>query len=149
MNCKVSWPRVSNGFCTVLNSPSNKIKFKKMFHIKFCVKCDWNFRGFLKIHITFYKHVSNINICNNIQQNYLPIKLLRNLLAAFFIAKIRFLSIFFQNQNLAWGYTREKSKLESKVYLCTHFWDYLHEKPIFWRELNWVRESSTWLMTWV
>ena len=45
-----------------------------MFHIKFCVKCDWNFRGFLKIRITFYKHILNISNGNNMQKK-LSIKL--------------------------------------------------------------------------
>ena len=68
-----------------------------MFHIKFCTKCHWNFGGFLKIHIAFYKHTSKIIYRNNMQQNYLSIKSLLHLLAAFVVEKTRFLSIFFSN----------------------------------------------------
>ena len=68
-----------------------------MFHIKVCTKCHWNFGGFLKIHIAFYKHTSKIIYRNNMQQNYLSIKPLMHLLAAFVVEKARFLSIFFSN----------------------------------------------------
>ena len=60
MNCKISWTSVLNGFCTALSSASIEIKIKQTFHIKFCVKCNWDFEGFLKIRITVYKYVSNI-----------------------------------------------------------------------------------------
>ena len=73
MNCKVSRPSVLNGFCTVLDSAFNQTKFKQLCHIEFCVKCDWNFEGSLKIDITFYKHVLNVIIYNNAQKNYLSI----------------------------------------------------------------------------
>ena len=79
-----------------------------MFHIKFCVKCNWTFGGFLKIHITFHKNVSNIRNRNNAQQNYLSIELLLISLTRFFVQKTRFLPIFFQIQNFGWGYTRGK-----------------------------------------
>ena len=49
------------------------------------------------MHITFYKHTSKKNNGNNVQQNYLSIKPLLNLLAAFFVEKTRFFSIFFSN----------------------------------------------------
>ena len=120
-----------------------------MFHIKFCVKCNWNFGGFLMIHITFYKHISSINNENDAQKKYLSTELLKNLLAAFFVEKTRFLPIFFQIQNLGWGYTREKLKLETKVSFCIHFWRYLDEKLIFWNKLNWIRESSMRSMKWI
>ena len=68
-----------------------------MFYTKFCKKCHWNFGGFLKIHITFYKYPLKIVHWNNVQQNYLSIELLLNLLAAFFVEKTRFLWIFFSN----------------------------------------------------
>ena len=67
MNCKVSRPSALNGSCTVLNSASIKIKISQTFHIKFCVKRNWKFGGFSKIHITFYKHVSDISNWNDAQ----------------------------------------------------------------------------------
>ena len=71
-----------------------------MFDIKFYVKCNQNFGGFLSIHITFYKHIFNINNGDNLHKKYLSIELLLSFLAAFFVEETRFLSIFFQNQNL-------------------------------------------------
>ena len=131
MNCKVSRPSKSDGSCAVLDFASAEIKFRQMFYIRFCTKCHWNFGGFLKIHITFYKHTFKISNGNNVQQNYQSIEPLLNFLAVFFIEEIRFLSIFFQIQNWGWGYTGGKLKLEAKVSLCTHFWGYLYEKLIF------------------
>ena len=61
MNCKVSQPSVLNGVCTVLNSTFIETKFRQMSHIKFFTKYNWNFGGFLKINITFYNYVLNIN----------------------------------------------------------------------------------------
>ena len=132
----------SFGFCIHLK------KFKQMFRIKFWVKYNWNFGGFLKVHITFYKHISNVSYLSDAQNNYLSIELLHNLLATFFVEKPRFFQ-FFQIQNLEWGYTGEKLKLETTIFHGKHFWRYLQEKPIFWKKLNWIRESSTRLMTWV
>ena len=73
MNCKVSWISVLNVFCTVLKFASMQIKVRKMLHIKFCVKCDWNFGGFLKIHNTFHENVSNICNGDSAQKYYLLI----------------------------------------------------------------------------
>ena len=140
MSCKVSRPTsLLNNFCIVLNFASIQIKFRQMFHIKFCAKWNWNFKGFLKIHIIFYKHISNIIYGNNTQKYYLSIKPLLNLLAIFFVEKTRFLSKFFWNSEFVMRVYRGKLKLETKVSLCTHFWWYLHEKSIFWKKLNWVR----------
>ena len=147
MNCKVSRPSILNDFCTVLNSTPIAIKFKQMFHIKFYAKYNWNFGGFLRLYNVWHKYTLNISNTKNAQQNYLSIELLPSLLAAFFVEKIGFVSIFFQIQNLGWGYIREKLKLEAKVSLCAHFRGYLHEKLIFWKKLNWIWESSTSLMT--
>ena len=97
MNYKVSWTSVLNIFCTVFNSEFNYTKFRQMFDNKFCVKCNWKFGGFLKIYITFYKHLLNTINRINAQQNYLLIELLLNLLAAFCVEKTRFLSNFFSN----------------------------------------------------
>ena len=83
-----------------------------MFYIKFCVKCDWNFRGFLKIHINFYKHVLNIDTFNNAKQNYLLIELLLNPLATFFVEKTRFLPIFFSNSEF--GMRVYRGKIEAR-----------------------------------
>ena len=102
-----------------------------MLHIKFCTKCHWNCGGFLKIRIAFYKHASKLVYGNNVQQNYLSIEPLLNLLAAFVVEKTRFLSKFFQIQSLGWGYTRENLEVKTRVSLCTYFWGYLHEKSIF------------------
>ena len=71
-----------------------------MFYVKFCAKCNCNFGGFLKIQNTFYEHILNLNNGNNVQQNYLLIELLFNLLAVFFVEKTRFLYNFFEIQNL-------------------------------------------------
>ena len=136
MNCKVSRPSILNGFCTVLDFTFIYTKFRQIFHIKFCAKCNWNFRGFLKIHITFYKHILNIINGDNVQQNYLSIEPLLNLLATFFVEKTRFLSIFFSNSEFRMRVYKGKLKLETKVSLFTHFWGYLHEKLIFWKKLN-------------
>ena len=51
----------------------------------------------MKIHITFYKHILNINSGSNAQKKYLPIELLPNYLAVLFIEKTRFSSIFFSD----------------------------------------------------
>ena len=112
MNCKVSRHSVLNGFCTALNSAFIEIKFRQIFYIKFCIKYNWSFEDFLKIHITFYKHISNTNKWGNVKENYLSIEPLPNLLAAFFVEKTRFLLIFFwkeeqhavvfRGNNIAW-----------------------------------------------
>ena len=47
------------------------MKLKRMFYIKFCVKCDYNFGGFLEIHVIFYKNTSKIKNGDKVQQNYL------------------------------------------------------------------------------
>ena len=46
MSCKISKASTLNNSRIVLNFASIQIKFELMFHIKFCVKCDWNFRSF-------------------------------------------------------------------------------------------------------
>ena len=51
----------------------------------------------MNIHITFHKHILNIINLDNVQNYYLSIELLRNLLAAFFVEKTRFLSKIFSN----------------------------------------------------
>jgi hypothetical protein len=61
MNCKISWTCAVNVFFTVLNFTSTEIKFGLMFRIKFCIKCDSNFEGFLKIQASSYDYVSNLN----------------------------------------------------------------------------------------
>ena len=132
MNCKESRSNVLKVFYTVLNFAFTKAKFSQMLYIKFCAKCNWDIEGFfLKMHNIFYKHISNIINGNNAQKNYFSIEPLLNLLSAFFVEKSRFLSIFSQIQDLGWGYTGEKLKLEAKVFPCTRFWGYLHEKLIF------------------
>ena len=83
-----------------------------MFYIKFCVKYGSNFGCFLKIHIAFYKHILHINNGNNAQKHYLPIKLLLNLLAASFVEKTRYLSIFFSNSEF--GMRVYKGKIEAR-----------------------------------
>ena len=149
MNCKISRPSVLNGFCTVLNFAFTETKFRQIFHIRFCVKCNWIFGGFLKVHIIFYKHNSNISNENNAKKKYLSIETLMNLLSALFIEKPRFLSIFFSNSEFGMRVYKGKLKLKMKISLCTHFWKYLHEKSIFWKKLNWIQESSTRQMTWM
>ena len=81
-----------------------------MFYIKFCIKCDWNFGGFLKMQITFYKQISKIINENNVQQNYLSIELLPSPLAKFFVKKSWFLSRFLWNP--AFGMRVYKGKIE-------------------------------------
>ena len=66
-----------------------------MFRIKVCIKCDWKFHDFLNKQTTFYKYVSNISIWNNVQHINLSTGLLLSLLAAFFVDKTTFFSIFF------------------------------------------------------
>ena len=98
MNCKVSRSCcVSSGVCIVLDSASTQTNFRQVFCVKFYVRCNWNFGGFLKAHIAFYKHILNINNRNDAQHNYPLIELLLNFLAAFFVEKTKFLSIFFSN----------------------------------------------------
>lgn len=147
MNCKVNWASVLNSLCTILNSTSIQIIFRQIFCIKFCLKCDWNFGSFLRIHIAFCYYILNIINGNDAQKHYLSIELSFNLLAAFFVKKTRFLVTFRQVQNLGWGYTGEKLKLETGLSLCTPFWGYLHEKLIFWKKLNWIQERSRSLIT--
>ena len=83
-----------------------------MFHIRVFIKCDWNFGGFSKIHITFYKHILNIHNGNNVQQNYLLIEPLLNLVVEFFVEKTRSLSIFFSNSEF--GMRVYKGKIEAR-----------------------------------
>jgi hypothetical protein len=66
-----------------------------MFDIKFCVKCGWNFRNFLKIHATFYKCILRLYRWYNMQLNNLSNKLLINVLVIYFIEKTRFWTFFF------------------------------------------------------
>ena len=69
MNFKITQPSVLNSFCTILDFASIWKKIRQTFHIKLCVKCNWNFGGFLKIHITFYKHILNISNKNNVRRD--------------------------------------------------------------------------------
>ena len=119
MNCRVSWTRVSNVVCTVLYSASTRIKFGQTFHIKFYIKCVWNFNSFLEMHIIFYKHVSYVSNWNNEQKNYLFTELLLSLLAAVFAEKTRSLSIFFSNSEFGLRVYRGKVKLEMIVSVYT------------------------------
>ena len=93
-----------------MDSASIQIKFRQIFSIKCCTKYNWNFGGFLKIHIIFFEHNSNVNNWNNAQINYLLTELLLNLLAVFFIEKTRFLSKFFWNSEFGMRVYREKIK---------------------------------------
>ena len=67
-------------FCIYLNRICTQ-----MFHIKFCVKYNWTFECFLRMHITFFKHMLSVNCWYNAQQSYLSIELCMNFLATFFI----------------------------------------------------------------
>ena len=113
-----------------------------MFYIKFCVKCDWNLRGFLNIYIIFYNYVLNISNGKNAQQNYLSIELLLNLLAASFVEKTKILPFFFSNSEFGMRVYKGKIEARNEDISFTHFLGYLHEKLIFWKTLNWIQESS-------
>ena len=73
------------------------------------------------MHITFYKHISNINNGDNAQQNYLLFELLLNPPAAFVVKKTRFLSKIFSNSEFRMRVYKGKIKVEATVSLCTHF----------------------------
>ncbi len=107
-----------------------------MFHIKFYVKSNWKFEGFLKIHITFYKYILKINNKDDAQWNYLSFKPLLSLLVALFIKKTKCLSIFFSNSEFGMRVYKGKIEARNEDIFCTHFWRYLHEKLIFWKVLN-------------
>ena len=66
----------------------------------------------MKIHVVFHKHILNISNRENAQSNYLSIEPLQNLLAAFFIEKTKFLSIFFSNPEF--GMRVYRGKIEAK-----------------------------------
>ena len=66
----------------------------------------------MKIHVVFHKHILNISNRENAQSNYLSIEPLQNLLAAFFIEKTKFLSIFFSNPEF--GMRIYRGKIEAK-----------------------------------
>ena len=66
----------------------------------------------MKIHVTFYKHVSDIGKVNDVQHNFLSIKPLLSLLAAFFVEKTRFLSKIFSNSEF--GMRVFKGKIEAR-----------------------------------
>jgi hypothetical protein len=74
-----------NSFCRVLNSTLIYIMFGQMFQIKFWGINDKSFGGFLKVHITCYKYVSNSILWYNEQKDYLLFELLMNVLATFFL----------------------------------------------------------------
>ena len=71
-----------------------------------------NFGGFSNIHITFYKHISNANDGDNVQNNYLSIEPFLNLLTAFFVKKTKFLSNFFLNSEF--GMRVYRGKIEAR-----------------------------------
>ena len=68
----------------------------------------------MKAHIAFYKHILNINNRNDAQHNYPLIELLLNFLAAFFVEKTKFLSIFFSNSEFGMRVYREKIEARSE-----------------------------------
>ena len=108
-----------------------------MFHIKFCVKCDCKFEGFLKIHITFYMHILNINYGDNVKKHYLSIKLLPNLLAIFFVEKTRFLSIFFSISEF--GMKVYKGKIEARSEGIISLYTFLRISP---RKINILKKTK-------
>ena len=84
-----------------------------MIHIKFCVKCNWNFECFLKIQDTFHNYILNIINENYALPNYLSVEPLLNLLVAFFVEKTGCLSNFFSNSEF--GIRVYKGKIEARI----------------------------------
>ena len=87
----------------------------------------------MNIHITLYKYILNIINKNDAQKNYLSIEPFLNLLAAFFVEKMRFLSIFFSKSEFGMRVYRGKIEARNEcilLYTCLRI-GYLHEKLIF------------------
>ena len=107
-----------------------------MFHLKFCIKCDWNFGGFLKIHNTFCMYILNISNGDNVKKKYLLIESLLNLLVKFFVEKMRFLSK--QIWNSEFGIRVYKGKIEARNE-CISLYTFLSITP---RKINILKRTK-------
>ena len=101
----------------------------------------------MKIDITFYKDVSNIDNVANANQNYLSIELLLNLLAAVFIEKTRFLPNFFSDPEFGMRVYKGKIEARNEGVLFYTFWrisprkiNILKKTKLTPRELNEVND---------
>ena len=107
-----------------------------MFHIIFCIKYDWNFGGFLKIHIPFYKHISSISNAKYTQKNHLSIEPSLNFLSAFSVQKTRFLPKKVSNSEFGMRVYRGKIGARSKsIFLDT----FLKISP---RKINIIKKTE-------
>ena len=52
-----------------------------MLYTEFCVKCIWNFRGFLKLHTAFHNRILNFNNEYNTQKNWITTRFKINIVA--------------------------------------------------------------------
>ena len=108
-----------------------------MFYINFCVKCNWNFGGFLKIHNIFYKHILNINYENNVQQNYLSIinRAIMELFSCIFRRENRTFINFFSNSKFGIRVYRGKVETRNGYY-------FVYILRIYPRKINILKKTK-------